>query len=210
MNAPAMPAAGAPWPRRIALSLLALAVLAAIVWLRRHEPSYADRIAPVRVAGADGERVVARDFAARVDLAGLRVARTLRAPSPHLFVDEPVEIGTPGIWLVVPATVETLREPAFVSALVRSRDDLNYQSSGSDRPKVAAANLDSRIVAAGLPEDGAYFFELPPGRLEGARLLLFRGSTPGSNDAVIDLDLGIDAARAQALLRGAGVHEVAP
>lgn len=207
--APAQPAR-TRWFHRVGLLLAAVAVLAAIVWMRKHEPGYGERIAPVRVAGEAGERVVARDFAVTVDVAGLRVARRLSAPSPHLFDESRAEIGTPGVWLVVPARVETLQAPAFVSALVRSRDALSYQSSGSDRPKLPAVNLDTRIVAAGLPEDGAYFIELPADRLEGARLLLFRGSTPASNDAMVDIDLGIDAARAAALLQGAATLEINP
>ena len=69
-------------------------------------------------------------------------------------------------------------------------------------------NLASRIVAVGLPERGRYFFQIAPDRLQGAHLQLYWGAlTPASNDALLDLDLGIDAARARALLRNAPAVE---
>lgn len=186
-------------------ALLVLAVLAAVVWLRRHEPSYSERVAPVRVAGEPGRRVEARNFAVEVDTARLTVAKTLRGPPATSLATEPVLVRTPGVWLSVPARIEALREEGMVSAIVRSRDGLVYNSGGSDRPKAPRLNLDDRFVAPGLPEEGHYFFELPPDRLQGARILLYWGGlTPGSNDALVDIDLGIDAEQARALLQQAG------
>lgn len=195
----------AHWPR----VLLVLAVLAAIVWLRRHEPTYSERVAPVRVAGEPGRRVQARNFAVEIDTAGLKVARTLRGPPATSLATEPVMVRTPGVWLSVPARVEALLEEGMVSAMVRSSDGLIYKSGGSDRPKAPTLNLDDRFVAPGLSEQGRYFFELPPDRLQGARILLYWGGlAPGTNDALVDIDLGIDATRARALLRQAGTWDV--
>lgn len=186
-----------------------LLVLAAIVWLRWHEPGYAERVAPVRVEGVSGHRVQARNFAVEVDAGGLQVAKTLLGPPATSLATEPVVVGTPGVWLSVPARIEALREEGMVSAIVRTRDGLVYQSGGSDRPKAPALNLDERFVAPGLPEQGRYYFELPPDRLEGARIQLFWGGlVPGSNDALVDVDLGIDAGRARALLGRAGTLDV--
>jgi hypothetical protein len=206
----------APWLRRgIAawpLLLVTIAVVCAIVWLRRHEPSYAQRIAPVRVPGAMGARIEARNFAVTVPDSGLYAAHALGAPSANVFADERVRLRTPGIWLSVPAQVEALREPGMVSAQLRSRDGLVYESSGDDRPRLATLNLDSRINAPGLPERGRWFFELPPDRLEGLRLQVYWGGlTPGSNDALVDIDLRIDVARAQALrTQAAALVELRP
>lgn len=186
----------AAWP----LLLAAVAVVCAIVWLRRHEPSYAQRVAPVRVPGTLGARVEARNFAVAVPETGLYAAQTLGAPHAWSSSGKRVRLRTPGIWLSVPAQVESLREPGMVSAQLRTRDGLVYQSSDSDRPKVDTLNLDSRFVAPGLPERGRWFFELPPDRLEGLRLQVYWGGlTPGSNDALVDIDLRIDAARARRL-----------
>lgn len=195
----------AAWP----MALLALAVLVAIVWLRRHEPSYTERVAPVRVAGEAGRWVRGRNFAVRVDTDGLQVAKVLLAPPATSLSTEPVRIETPGVWLSVPARLDALLETGMVSAIVRTRDGLVYQSGGGDRPKVPALNLDERFVAPGLPETGRYFFELPPDRLEGARVQVYWGGlTPSGNDALVEIGLGIDAARARALLRGAGTLDL--
>ena len=195
----------ANWPQL----LLTLAVLAAIVWLHRHQPSYVERIAPVRVAGEPGHRIEARNFAVQVETGGLQVGRTLLGPPATSLATEPARVGTPGIWLSVPARIEALSEEGMVSAIIRTRDGLIYKSGGSDRPKMPALNLDERFVAPGLPERGRYFFELPPDRLAGARIQVYWGGlTPASNDALVDIDLGIDEARAQALLRRAGTLDV--
>lgn len=191
--------------------LLALAALSAIVWLRRHEPSYSERVAPVRVAGETGRRVQARNFAIAVDAPGIQAARVLRAPRPNVFRLETAELRSAGLWLSVPAQIESLLETGMVSAQLRTRDGLVYRSSGDDRPKVPAVNLAARFVAPGLPEQGRYFFEIAPDRLEGLRLQAYWGGlTPMQNDALVDIDLGIDAARARALREGAGTIEVQP
>lgn len=192
------------WP----LVLAAVAVVCAIVWLRRHEPSYAERVAPVRVPGSLGARIEARNFAvtvsATVSATGLQAARALGAPGANLFSRERVRLRTPGIWLSVPAEVEALREPGMVSAQLRTPDGLVYRSSPDDRPKLATLNLASRFLAPGLPERGRWFFELPPDRLEGLRLQVYWGGlAPAQNDALVDVDLRIDAGRARALRSGA-------
>ncbi len=186
----------ASWP----LLLAAVVVVCAIVWLRRHEPSYAQRVAPVRVPGTLGARIEARNFAVTVPEAGLYAAHALGAPDASSFSGKRVRLRTPGIWLSVPAQVESLREPGMVSAQLRTRDGLVYQNSDSDRPKIDTLNLDSRFVAPGLTERGRWFFELPPDRLEGLRLQVYWGGlTPSQNDALVDIDLRIDAARARKL-----------
>jgi hypothetical protein len=186
----------ASWP----MLLVAAAVICAIVWLRRHEPSYTERVAPVHVPGVLGARIEARNFAVTVPEDGLYAARAIGAPPASVFSQARVQLRTPGVWLSVPARIEALREPGVVSAQLRSRDGLIYQSSGSDRPKLDALNLDTRMLAAGLPEHGRWFFELPADRLEGLRLQVYWGAlTPQQNDALVDIDLHIDAERARDL-----------
>lgn len=187
--------------RSLWLLPIALIVIAAIVWLRRHEPSYAERIAPVTIPGEVGKRVAARNFAVTVVPGYMRFAQTLRAPGDDLFGDgKPIELHTSGVWVAVPATIESLRETGFVSAQLRTRDGLYYDNNPDDRPKARVTNLNTRFVAPGLPETGYYFFEVPRDRLQGLHLQLFWGGlAPSSNDALVDIDLRIDAAHAQRL-----------
>lgn len=181
--------------RHAALVLLALAL---IVALRKAEPSYEQKLAPIVVHGSAGfERVEARNFA--VDVRGFKLARAYLVAGPY-HDPQPKRVSTSGVWLSVVADVEALQSPGQVDAYIRTRDGLRYRAS-RDRPD-HDANLGARTLAPLLPERGAWFFELPPDRLQGAHLEVFWGvlGAPGRVDNVVDIDLGIDDARAQALL----------
>jgi hypothetical protein len=177
--------------------LLVLLALAMIVLLRKGQPDYDERVAPLPVHGRGLDRVEGRNFA--IDVKGFRVAGAYLVEGDFRH-PEPRQLKTPGVWLSVVATTEALQKTGIVSARLRTRDGLYYSASG-DRPKIDGVNLAERFVAPGLPESGAYFFELPPDRLAGAHLESYWGSlTPGLMDSLVDVDLGIDAARARALL----------
>lgn len=179
------------------LILIALA-LVAMVALRKAEPGYAEKVAPVLVPGVRDQRVAGRNFAAKIG--NVKVAHAYLTQGTYSF-SEPQKALTSGVWLSVLAEVEALKKPGYVSAQLRSRDGLIYPASGDSRPKLPGIQLTDRPLAVGLPEKGAYFFEVPPDRLEGLRLQLFWGGlTPPSMDTLLDIDLGIDAARRKELL----------
>lgn len=184
--------------RRLRAIALALLALAAIVALRKAEPSYTEKLAPIVLHGsAELERIQARNFS--VDVRGFKAAHAYLVAGP--FHDpQPRRVSTSGVWLSVVAEVEALQTPGMVEAFVRTRDGWKYRAS-RDRPK-HAINLGTRILAPALPEHGAWFVELPPDALEGAHLEVFWGASgsPGRVDHLVDIDLGIDAARAKALL----------
>jgi hypothetical protein len=187
--------AGRPRWRDAALVLLALAL---IVVLRNAEPGYEEKLAPIMLQGsADLERIEARNFA--VDVRGFKLARAYLVAGPY-HDPKPKRVSTSGVWLSVVADVEALQSPGQVDAYIRTRDGLKYRAS-RDRPN-HDANLGTRMLAPLLPERGAWFFELPPDRLQGAHLEVFWGvlGVPGRVDHVVDIDLGIDDERAQALL----------
>lgn len=176
---------------------LVLFAVAAIVLLRKGQPDYDERVAPLLVHGHVPGRVAGRNFA--IDVKGFKAAGAYLVDGDFRH-PEPRRLATPGVWLSVVATTEALEKEGIVSARLRTRDGLLYDASG-DRPKIDRVNLADRFVAPGLPETGAYFFELPPDRLEGAHLQLYWGNlTPGLMDSLVDIDLGIDAARARRLL----------
>lgn len=178
-------------------ALIALA-LVAIVALRKSEPGYAEKVAPVRVPGVRDQRVAGRNFA--VKIGNVKVAHAYLTQSAFSS-SEPATVRSSGVWLSVLAEVEALQKPGYVSAQLRTRDGLIYPAAGDSRPKVPGIQLTDRPLAVGLPEKGAYFFEVPPDRLEGLRLELFWGGlTPPNLDTLLDIDLGIDAARSKELL----------
>lgn len=203
MNAGAANAAGAGSRRRLpvrwSLVIATVAVLAAIVLLRKAEPDYEQKIAPIPVQGRTGVRVVARNFAVtvkRVKLAhGYRVA-----PGP--FETAPRILKPDGIWMSALMEVEALSAPGMVNAQLRTRDGLVYVASGPDRPDVDEFNLSQKQLATALPASGAYFFDVPPDRLEGAHLQFHWGAIggyPEGMDHLVDIDLGLDAAAARKL-----------
>lgn len=180
--------------RDVALVLVALAL---IVVLRKAEPSYEEKLAPIVVRGsAKLERVEARNFA--VDVRGFKLARAYLVAGPY-HDPQPLRVSTSGVWLSLVAEVEALQTPGHVSAFVRTREGMKYRAG--DRPQ-HAINLSRRQLAPALPEHGAWFVELPPDALEGAHLEVLWGplGSPGRVDHLVDIDLGIDAARARTLL----------
>lgn len=190
-------------PIRWSLVLATIAVLATIVALRKAEPSYEDKIAPIPVHGRVGERIVARNFA--VTLKRAKLARAYQvAPKPPGRT--PRIVRPDGIWMSALVEVEALAEPGAINAQLRTRDGLFYVASPSERPDIGGSNLRGRMLATGLPGTGGYFFDVAPDRLEGAHLQFFwngLGGMPEGLDHIVDIDLGLDAAATRKLLADA-------
>lgn len=183
-----------PW-RSVLLIVLALA---AIVALRKAEPSYKDKLAPLAVPGQREQRVEGRNFAVKVG--NVKAARAYLVKGGYGQPDT-LRLQTSGVWLSVVAEVEALQKPGYMSAQLRTRDGIVYPANDDDRPKLQGINLNERPVSVGLPEKGAYFFEIPPDQLQGLHLQVYWGNlTPPSMDSLADIDLGIDAAKQKELL----------
>ena len=196
-----MSAAVTPRHLRVRWSLLVATVLAlmAIVALRRAEPDYERKIAPLPVHGKVDQRVVSRSFA--ITLKRARLARTYLT-KPKLFAEAPRRVVPDGIWMSALVEVEALREPGTISARLRTRDGLYYDLSGSDRPDVDAVNLAGKRLVPGLRVTGAYFFDVPPDQLQGAQMEFFWSGLPipPGMDHRVDIDLGLDATGTRKLL----------
>jgi hypothetical protein len=127
-------------------------------------------------------------------------AHAYLVPSPRIGDAEPVQLRTSGIWLSVVVETEALVEPGYISAQLRDGDGRIFPAADGSQVKLPDINSNDRLHSAGLPERGMYFFEVPP-EPGGLRLQVFWGAlTPSMMDSLVDIDLGIDAARAQALL----------
>lgn len=193
---PSGPKLSIRWSLLLAVPL----VLAAIVYLRKAEPDYETRIAPIPVHGRVGERIQARSFSVLVKRAKLAGAYQL-APGPS---DSAPRVVRPhGIWMSALVEVESLSEPNAIVARLRTRDGLLYIASPSSRPDIGAMGLQARRIAPGLKVTGAYFFDVPRERLQGAHLEFYTGavgSIPSGLDHIVDVDLGLDAAALDKLL----------
>jgi hypothetical protein len=170
--------------------------IVAIVLLRKAQLSYEEKLAPLPMQGALKQRVSARDLVVAVD--GFRLARSYRVAGNGS--GDAQALRTPGVWMSVALKAEVLREPGPINARLRSRDGYYYQANGDDRPRVRGVNLSGVELAPGLPASGAFFFELPPEQVRGARLQIYRGSlTPGQMDGLVEIDLGTGAQTAEQL-----------
>ncbi|KRC34666.1 MULTISPECIES: hypothetical protein [unclassified Lysobacter] len=197
MSAP--PSAAATRWRWRDLLWIALA-LVAVVALRTGQSDYEQRDAPL-LQSAPAARAVGRNFA--VEVGRLKVARAYLLKGDFARPEDRT-LRSPGVWLSVLAKVEALQRPGYLSAQIRTRDGLVYVASNKERPKLDGFNLSERELAPGLPESGAWFFELPPDQLEGAHLQLYWGSLlPVGGDSLVDVDLRLDKAAARKLLADA-------
>jgi len=177
-------------PIRWSLVVASLLVLAVIVWLRRSEPGFADKLAPFVLEGRMEQRVEARNFAVYVKRIKLAEAYLTEGAG---FGGKPRRVAGDGIWMSALVEVEPLQEPGYVSAWLRTADGRDYVGAPQDRPKVRGVNLGEQELATGLLASGAYFFDVPADALQGAHLRFFWGmSKPGDMDHIIDIDLQLD------------------
>ncbi len=202
MNAPAR--TGPRWalPRwRWRDALWIVLALALVVVLRKGESTYEQRSVPLIERASAPGRAEGRNFA--VEVGNLKVARAYLVKGGALRPED-ITLRTPGVWLSVVGKAEALHEPGYLSAQLRTRDGLVYEASSNDRPRLPGINLQERPLAPGLPESGAWFFEVPADRLEGAHLQFYWGlSLPQNGDSLVDVDLGLDRARARRLMTDA-------
>lgn len=171
--------------------------LAAIVALRKGESDYEQRDAPLLQSGAPQTRALGRNFA--VQTGSIKTARAYLLKGDFSQPQDRV-LRSPGVWLSVLAEVEALQTPGYVTAQLRTRDGLIYVASNKERPKLPGINLSERELAPGLPEKGAWFFEVPADKLQGAHLQVYWGLLlPDGGDSLVDIDLKIDLARERKL-----------
>jgi hypothetical protein len=216
-RSPARP--GAQWARRTGALAGAVAVLVAAVAVQGAYPSYEERYRPIASTGEANQRVRTRDFDVRVEKTD--VARTIMGESDD---GKPAELGTDGVFVIVTATVTARRETIeLAGAYLRTED--GSRTLVSDTVKVPAVDvvgagtLDAGGAAASIftairplqPRRLALIFEIPAGRVAGARLWLSVGRMEWRGDRQAEdwfrpqarVDLGISPGRAAALLAAA-------
>lgn len=184
-------------PIRWGLVAATLVSLALIVALRKHEPSMDEKTAPMRVAGASGTVVTARNFTVKVGKLKLVHAYLL---DPRTSDGSPRELKADGIWMSALAEVTVTQANGYVGAQLRARDGRVFRAAPSGRPQLPGFNLTDQYLSTGLPANGAYFFDVPEDALEGATLQFFSGNgAPAQLDHLADVDIGLDAAQLKTL-----------
>ncbi|VXB59134.1 conserved hypothetical protein [Luteimonas sp. 9C] len=184
-------------PVRWGLIAAALVSLILITGLRRQAPSMDDRTAPMRLDGAAGHTVEARNFSVKVGKLKLAQAYLL---DPRTSDGPPRTLKADGIWMSALVDVEVTQASGFVGAQLRARDGRVYRAAPAGRPDLGGFNLTDMYLVTGLPASGAYFFDVPVAALEGAHLQFYSGNgAPAQLDHLVDIDLRLDAAQVAAL-----------
>lgn len=187
------------WPLLVATLICAVVIL----WIRNHTPDLEEKSRPYVHSGERGQKVVARNFAAEVKTTSPKVAHAYVMPARRPG-EARLRLVSSGIWVSAMVSLEALEEPGIIGARLRTRDGRTYPAAGPDRPSLPGINLGKLVSSPGLPSSGIFFFELPPDQLEGLHMELFwERYAPQPWDSVIDIDLGLDQARARQLLADA-------
>ena len=183
---------------RWGLVVATVLALALIVTLRRQQPSFDEKTATILLHASAGERVAARSFSVRVGK--LKLAHGYLIDGRQRG-DAGREVRADGIWLSALVEVERSHSNGYVAAQLRTRDGRTYRAAPNERPDLKGFNLTDTYLVAGLPANGAYFFDVPATALEGASLQFYAGNAaPAQLDHLVDIRLGLDAAKVKALL----------
>ncbi|GIG40058.1 hypothetical protein [Cellulomonas phragmiteti] len=131
------------------------------------------------------------------ELVELRYAR-LTAGEPTgstvLDTDDGTLLATPGVWLIVPVTVEAVGEPRSLAfAEVLGGDGRTYAVFTGGRSSFLPGT-----AQPGIPRYATLRVEVPPDAVPGARLRLGLDLKDQRRDDVADIDLGLTQADADA------------
>lgn len=180
--------------RRFGGVLLGLLLVAGIVAGVELRPEDDERDDPITTSGSLGETVDTGDFQLTVE----RVRVTHALTFDDGFATSP-PVRTKGVWVVLTATVVGGTTPVtYDNAHLETPDGYEYELSG--RTDSSLTLTDDVRIGPGIARRGAIVFELPPDRLEGARLRLGPASLSSrlGPEALVDLEL--DAATAERLV----------
>jgi hypothetical protein len=179
--------------RKALAAVPAVALLALAMWLQARLPTDEEQQAPLTTEGRTGQDVTTAGFSVRVR--AVRLAASVQGRYPALG-DRPIT--TKGIFVIVYATVTSLREPLQLDyAELHTTDGLSYSQTG--RLNLGIAN--ERALQALFPTARVFAFELPPGKLAGARLVTGHWPAPFKREYApeVSIDLGFTERTAAAL-----------
>jgi hypothetical protein len=181
---------------RLAAAVTGVGLLGLAMWFYTIQPELrAHATDPIRTTGTMGEEVVNPVFslkAERVD-----VARSLKTSSSLLARPD---IGTDGVFVIVHLRVKSNSEP-FRLQSPHLETPGGYRYGSADR-----IGLSDAVASSYEPliwDDAVLTFEIPPGRLAGARLVVGEFRLLRQLSAETAVDLGIDRAEAARLVRAA-------
>jgi len=134
------------------------------------------------------------DVGETVELRYARVTADVPDGSTVLDTDDGSLLSTPGVWLTVPLTIETLGQPrALGFAELLGGDGRTYRVFTSSRSAFLPGT-----AQPGVPRYATLRVELPPEAVAGAHLRIGLEQIDQRRDDVADIDLGLTQADADA------------
>jgi hypothetical protein len=176
---------------KAAAGLVAVAMMAAAMWLYEHKPGLEDRMQdPLSIHGHIGAVVDTPAFSVKVEK--VDVASVISKPA---FLGKAETMKSLGLFVIVQANIKSNKKP-FQPDNVRllTRGGVSYDETGrSELPDISDEYQPMLWAPA------RYFFEVPKDRLAGMRLIMGESGLINNLSAETQVDLGIDGDRAAQL-----------
>ncbi|WP_214413847.1 hypothetical protein [Sphaerisporangium fuscum] len=208
-DAPALPPARSeparrvPVWQRILMAVLGLALVAGAVYAQTFVLGVDQLDDPITRSGGLHDEVNADLFSARLER--VEFAKTVRVKKTYSSEDA----ATDQVFLVVKVGATAPRRPIQLAAHLLTADGLRFEPT--DRVP-SSATLAEKWVQPGWWRSGLYFFEVPPDKVAGARVVVSEPLSPLFGDQYIAeaaFDLGLDEAKARQMIGAAqDVYEV--
>lgn len=204
---PPLPRAKRPFGVRLVSAVVGLLLIGGAFAVRSSVPDeYEQRYAPLLEQGKAGEQVSTSRFSFKVD-----AVHSARVIGWQVFTGGDREkAATDGVFVIIAAQATTPKEPVTLRAAnLVTADGTRFEPTDK---AMFAEPLDEQLINAGFWTPGMIVFEVPKGAdLTGAKLQVSDDRLMPSNFAAgadiqvpgygVEVDLGLDAAEAQRLIR---------
>ncbi|MEO3808094.1 hypothetical protein ABGB17_03745 [Sphaerisporangium sp. B11E5] len=175
------------WRRALAATL-GLALTAGAVYVQTFAMTADQQRAPLTVSGGIRQEVGNDQFSARLER--VEFVRSVRVKRPY----STEEATTDQALLVVKIGATSARRPLRLAPFLVTEDGLRFTATDKVHP---SATITERWVQPGWWRSGLCFFEVPPDKIAGARVVVMEKITDLYGDQYmpeVSLDLGLDEA----------------
>ncbi|MFC4530215.1 hypothetical protein [Sphaerisporangium dianthi] len=179
-------------------AVIGIALAIGAVCLQTFVMTADEKAAPLTVSGGKGEILASDHFSARLEQ--IEFARSVRVKRTYTTD----EVATDQIFLVVKVGATTPRRPIKLVPYLVTADGLRFNATDKINE---TATLTDKWIQTGWWRSGLCFFEIPPGKVAGARVVVTEQQVNSLYDdqylPEVSLDLGLDQARAREAMNAA-------
>ncbi|GII85319.1 hypothetical protein Ssi03_33090 [Sphaerisporangium siamense] len=182
--------------RRLLAAVVGVALVCGAVYTRSIELTPDELNDPLTTSGGMGDALVTGQFTTRAEK--VEFARSVRVKRTYSTDDAP----TDHIFMIVKVSATAPRRPIQLAAHLVTADGARFDTT--DRVETTAT-FAYKWVQSGWWASGLFFFEIPPARVAGARLVVSVPNTLYGDvyQPETSADLGLDAAGAARLIDAA-------